>query len=134
MTITVQWDNDDKTVIRYDFTGYWNWAEFREKAQLAFVMTRSVAHQVDTISNFLPDTHIPKDAFIHFRRVMMDAPPNRGVNVIVGASQFIHVLVTIFSRIYTQLGKRLLLANSLEDARHILDKQRGQLSDANTSS
>ena len=134
MGVIVQWDNDDKTVIRYDFTGYWDWAEFREQAQTAFAMTRTVGHQVDTISNFLPGTHIPKDAFIHFRRVMMDAPSNRGVNVIVGASQFIRALVTVFSRIYTQLGKRLILADSLEDARHILNKQRGQLSDANTSS
>ena len=133
MTITVQWDNDDKTVIRYDFTGYWNWAEFRKQAQTAFAMTRSVEHQVDTISNFLPGTHIPKDAFIHFRRVMTDAPPNRGVNVIVGASQFIRALVTIFSRIYTQLGKRLMLADSLEAARDILNKQHGQPSDVNTS-
>lgn len=134
MSITVQWDNDDKTVIRYDFTGYWNWTEFREQAQTAFAMTRSVEHHVDTISNFLPGTHIPKDAFLHFRRVMTDAPPNRGVNVIVGASQFIRVLVTVFSRVYTQLGKRLILADSLEDARHILAKQRRQSSDANTSS
>jgi hypothetical protein len=133
MSVTVQWDNDQKTIIRYDFVGYWDWADFREKAQEAFSMTRSVEHQVDTISNFLPTTHIPKDAFIHFRRVMTDAPKNRGVNVIVGASQFIRALVTIFSRIYQQLGNRLVLADSLEQARNLLQSRRGRQADANIS-
>jgi hypothetical protein len=131
MSITVQWDNNDKTVIRYDFTGYWTWTEFRQRAQEAFAMTRSVEYRVDTISNFLPGTHIPRDAFIHFQRIMTEAPKNRGVNVIVGASPFIRTLVTIFSRFYAQLGKRLILSDSLEAARHILDKQRGQSSGVN---
>jgi hypothetical protein len=130
MSITVQWDNEEKTIIRYDFTGNWDWVEFRERAKEASALTRSVEHRVDSISNFLPGTHIPKDAFIHFRRVMSDAPKNRGVNVIVGASQFIRVLVTVFSRIYKTLGERLIIADSLEDARVILAKRREHQSDA----
>ena len=124
MGVTVQWDNDEKTVIRYDFTGYWDWAEFREKAQEAFAMTRSVPHKVDTISNFLPGTSIPRNAIFQFRRIMTEAPENRGVNCIVGISHFIRTLVTIFSRIYTQLGERLMVADSLEHARSILEERR----------
>ena len=124
MGITVQWDNEEKTVIRYDFEGYWEWSEFRKKAEEAFAMTRSVKHKVDTISNFLPGTSLPKNAIFQFRRIMSEAPENRGVNCIVGASNFIRTLVTIFSRIYTQLGERLIIADSLSQARSILKKRR----------
>jgi hypothetical protein len=50
MPITVNWDNDAKTVIRYDFEGHWNWDEFRAAANEAFVFTRSVQHRVDRLA------------------------------------------------------------------------------------
>jgi hypothetical protein len=124
MGITVQWDNEEKTVIRYDFRGYWDWAEFREKAEEAFAMTRSVSYKVDTISNFTHGTSIPRDAMFQFQRIMTNAPENRGVNCIIGISQFIRILVTVFSRINTQLGERLIIADSLEHARSILKQRR----------
>jgi hypothetical protein len=124
MGITVQWDNDEKTVIRYDFRGYWDWAEFREKAEEAFAMTRSVSYKVDTISNFTHGTSIPRDAMFQFQRIMTNAPTNRGVNCIIGISQFIRILVTVFSQIYTKLGERLIIADSLEHARLILKQRR----------
>jgi hypothetical protein len=122
--ITVQWDNDEKTVIRYDFQGYWDWTEFREKAIEAFILTRSVDHKVDTISNFLPGTTIPRNALSQFRNIMTEAPENRGVNCIVGVSVFIRTLVNVFSRLYPQLGERIIVAASLADARAILKKRR----------
>jgi hypothetical protein len=127
MGITVQWDNEEKTVIRYDFTGYWDWAEFREKAEEAFTLTRSVHYRVDTISNFLPGTFIPRDAIFQFRRIMTEAPENRGVNCIIGVSQFIRTLVNVFSRFYPQLGERLMVATSLAQARSFLEQRRSSI-------
>jgi hypothetical protein len=124
MGVTVQWDDDAKTVIRYDFEGDWDWTEFGVKAQEAFAMTRSVEHKVDTISNFKPGAKVPQDAFFQFRRAMTKAPKNRGITVIVGATLFIRTLVTVFSRIYKQLGERLQLADSLEQAQTILQERR----------
>jgi len=133
MGITVQWDNDEQTVIRYDFTNNWNWVEFQERVKEVFAMTASVDHTVDTISNFLPGANIPKDAFFQFRRAMVNAPKNRGITVIVGASLLIQTLVKVFSRIYTSLGERLILADSLEQARTALDERRKQAVDSKTN-
>src|SRR5688572_14922021 len=124
MSITVNWDNADKTIIRYDFQGKWTWDEFRVAANEAFGLTRSVQHRVDSISNFHPGASLPSDALFHFSRAMRDAPPNRRTTVIVGGTPFINNLVSTFSRIYRPLGKRLLIASTLDEARKKLAAQR----------
>jgi hypothetical protein len=55
---------------------------------------------------------------------MANAPSNRGVSVIVGGSAFIKAMVGVFSRLNQSLGKRLLLADTLEQARAMLSARR----------
>jgi hypothetical protein len=124
VTIKVVWDNDEQTTIRYDFEFGWKWEEFHAAAEEAFAMTRSVEHKVDTITNFKPGVSLPPNAMLHFRRAMVDAPPNRGMNVIVGGPMFVKTMVSIFSKINRSLGERLMLASSVEDARERLEARR----------
>jgi hypothetical protein len=124
MSVKVSWDNESKTTIRYDFEGEWTWDEFRAAAQVAFALTRSVTYTVDTISNFPPGTRLPANAFLQFRRAMADAPKNRGVTVIAGGSSFIKTMVSVFSKVNKQLGERLMVVDSLQEARKVLTERR----------
>jgi hypothetical protein len=124
MNVKVSWDNDDKTTIRYDFEPHWTWDEFYKVAEDAFALTRSVEHTVDSISHFKPGANLPPNALMHFRRAMVNAPKNRGVTVIVGGSMFIKMMVTVFSKLNRQLGERLLLADTLAQARVMLAARR----------
>jgi hypothetical protein len=124
MPITVTWDNDDQTAIRYDFDGRWTWSEFHRAANEAFALTRSVTQTVDSISYFKPGVTLPPDALFQFRHAMADAPSNRGTTVIVGGSAFIVMMVSIFSKLNKALGERLLVANSLDQARALLAARR----------
>lgn len=120
MNVTVSWDNPEKTIIRYDFEPTWTWPEFYQAVANAFAMTRSVGHTVDSISNFKPNAALPPNALFQFRRAMIGAPKNRGLTVIVGTSPYIRKMVGMFSQFNHSLGKRLVLADSLEDARSLL--------------
>jgi hypothetical protein len=120
MSIAVLWDNTEQTIIRYDFEGQWVWSEFFTATQQAFALTRSVPHTVDSISNFKPGAALPSDALFQFRRAMASAPPNRGVTVIVGGSTLIKTMVIVFGKINRQLGERLFLADTLDQARALL--------------
>jgi hypothetical protein len=124
MTVKVSWDNEDRTTIRYDFEGYWIWKDFYAAAETAFAMTRSVDYRVDSISYFRVGATLPPNALMHFRKAMVNAPKNRGVNVIVGGSMFIRTMVKVFSRLNRALGERLVLADTLEDAREVLTARR----------
>ena len=39
MTINVDWDSADKTIIRYEFTGNWTAHEFDNAVELSFRLT-----------------------------------------------------------------------------------------------
>jgi len=120
MGITVLWDNDEQTIIRYDFEGRWVWSEFYTATENAFALTRSVTHTVDSISNFKPGAALPSDALFQFRRAMATAPKNRGVTVIVGGSTLIKTMVIVFGKVNRQLSERLFLADTLEQARALI--------------
>jgi len=120
MNVLVSWDNKKHTVIRYDFSPRWTWDEFSTATAEAYTMTRSVEHKVHTISNFRPGASLPPNALFQFRKAMANAPSNRGINVIVGSSTFIKMMVTTFSRFNRQLGERLKVVDTLGDARDFL--------------
>ncbi len=124
MNITVAWDNDEQTIIRYDFDKGWTWREFYTATDQAFVLTRSVTHTVNSISYFKPGVVLPPDALFQFRRAMTNAPKNRGVTVIVGGSTFIITMVSLFGKLNKRLGERLMIADSLERARAVLAARR----------
>jgi hypothetical protein len=124
MNITVSWDNKQKTVIRYDFEGRWTWEEFYSASSQAFAMTCTVKHRVDTISNFKHGSVLPPNALIQFRQVMLNAPKNRGINVIVAHNSFVATLVKIFSNLNKRLGERLAVVDSLDEARMLLADRR----------
>jgi hypothetical protein len=125
LSVRASWDNEEHTVVRYDFETHWTWDEFRTASVAAFAMTRTVEHTVDTISNFRPGQSLPPNALFQFRRAMADAPKNRGMNVIVSDSPFIRSMVTTFSRFNKQLGKKLKVVASLDEAREFLSQGRG---------
>lgn len=120
MPVTVSWDNEEKTVLRYDFDLIWTWDEFFTTIGDAFAMTRSVGHTVDIISNFKPGASLPSNSLFQFRRAMSHAPRNRGRTVIVGSSTIVRSMVMLFSRFNRHPGERVHLADSLEHARTIL--------------
>jgi hypothetical protein len=123
MGITVVWDNDEQTIMRYDFEGQWVWSEFFAATAEAFTLTRSVTQTVDSISNFKPGAALPSDALFQFRRAMATAPKNRGVTVIVGGSTLIKTMVIVFGKVNRQLGERLFLADTLDQARMLISSR-----------
>ena len=120
MSVSANWDSDAKRIIRYDFEGHWTWEQFRTAANEAFALTRSVEYRVDTISNFLPGADLPPNALFQFNRIMKNAPPNRGIVVIVGGTMFINNLVSMFTTVYKALGQKIKIAPTLVEARKIL--------------
>lgn len=122
--IKVSWDNEAKTILRYDFQGRWTWEDFYAASAQAFAMTHSVQHRVDAISHFHHGSVLPANAMFHFRHAMVSAPANRGMNVIVGANAVVRTLIKMFSSINKQLAARLAIADSLDDARMLLAARR----------
>lgn len=130
MGITVSWDDSNSTIIRYDLTGLWNWDDYFTAVEASAKMMESVNHPVGIIANFRADTMVPHNPTVRTPEVIPQdrkpMPRNLGLIVVTGGAGFLEVMLVGFCRAYHRVGKRFLVAGSLDDARAlILERLRG---------
>jgi hypothetical protein len=120
MSITVQWDNEQHTLLRWDFIGVWDWDDFLAAQKEANELINSVSHTVNVIGDVSKSYHLPPGAIGRFRTYRRDDPENTGRVVVVGASIYIKTMVDIFRGMFPNTGGNFTFANSLDEARSIL--------------
>lgn len=120
MSISVTWDNQAKTIIRYDFAGKWNWYGYEMAVGEAFGMMESVSHPVDFIFNMQNSQPLPEGATFYLKRTLELSPSGQSVIVIAHADKSAQATVSLFRRIYKKMEKRLLIAPSVDKARTVL--------------
>lgn len=124
MSVTVQWDNELHTVMRYDFGGRWTWDEFFQAYATAKTQMATVSHTVHFILNPLDEIaggYVPPGALTHVISIYRNTLPNTGMTVNVGAKRsFARSLMDIIGRVAPRVEKHFTYANSLEEARAFL--------------
>ena len=126
MGIEVVWDNEEKTIIRYDYGSAWTWEDYWAASQSAREMLKTVAYEVDIIANFEAGMRPPLSAISHFKQSLDTTPENLGVVVVAGRDDLLKALVSIFNKIYDQFRLTVLIASSLDEARAILAERRAR--------
>lgn len=116
MKIHVLWDNDEKTIIRYDYSKGWTWKDFAEADKIYQQMRAEVTHTVHIIANFEDGAFPPMGALGKFKSAQ-EGTPGDAVVVVVGGGLFITQLVSVFNRVYKALSRKLMVADSLDEAR-----------------
>lgn len=119
MKIRVEWDDPEKTVLRYDFLEGWTWSDYLAAVEVSNPMMKSVGYTIDFIANFEHSALPPLWTFAGFQRSRDYSPPNLGVIVVVGASRFVEALINlaVFTRLYKKLGQKIVVVHTLQDAR-----------------
>lgn len=123
MAIKVIWDDETKTILRYDFIGNWTWNEFYAASAEFHAQLDSVDHKVDTIINLTDSAGMPGNVLSQAYSAFQNQHPNdTGLNVIVSKGMLIQILVNTFSRVYSNFTENfeIHLVFSLEDARKYL--------------
>lgn len=124
MAITVNWEDDEKRIIRQTFEGAWSWQEFIDSCTNGnAALMKTVTHTVHIISDFTPSGPLPLGggAISQSRNVMKNYPENWGIIVIVSGSMFVRSLVMAFRRAYPRgYGAKTFAASSLDEAHAII--------------
>ena len=120
MSIQVAWDDQEKTIIRFDFDGKWNWYGYEMAVGESFGLIESVTHPVDFIFNMQRSATLPDGATFYLKRTLELAPSSQSKLVIAHADHWAKANVTLFCKIYKKLSGRLLTAHTLGDARKLL--------------
>ena len=125
MKLPVEWENEEKTIIRMIFAGNWNWHDFYEANVAVVALMQSVEHTVHTIADFRQSQGIPLDSpLVHARNAISALPDNWGILVIVTNNPLLEHLVNVFRITFRKMGARTFLAGSIEQA-HQLIVQKG---------
>lgn len=120
MSVTVDWFNEEKTIIKYQFEGQWKWEELYIALQQVDVMMNSVQHTVYIIVDYQKSSGVPAGALTHLRSSTMKAAPNWGGGVFIGISSLVQALLNVFTSLNKKLGERYATAKNMETAYSII--------------
>jgi hypothetical protein len=129
MPVSVIWDDEEHSIVRYILEGQWQWHEFHPLIDEAAAMTRTVSHRVDTVADLGRSGPLPvRNAFPTLKHLAAMTPPNamEGLFVVIGGSTFVQALGATFKRIYPQMGAPVYFVNTLEEARILIATHRAR--------
>lgn len=117
MSIQVEWDNEEKTIIRYTFSAGWTIKEFQEaykkpREMIAISGTTLIGIIADDSEDSMP----PQDATLAFSRALRNG---RVPTVVVNISPASRILLEA-ARTSSKANRPVFFADSIPQARKIL--------------
>src|SRR3990172_6558845 len=104
MGVTVDWYDETKTIVHYQFKDKWTWDEFYVCWEWVRNAMETSAQKVAVITDLSGSLYIPPNPLLHLRALVQQHHPNyAGVTVYVGAGR----LGSIYSIVLEQLDPTL---------------------------
>lgn len=102
MKVSIDWDNDEQTIVRYTFEQGWDWQDLYAAMDNAGDMIETVPHSVDVLMDLSQSNLIPKNAISQIKRGY-DNPkkPNIGLTVVVTPNSFMNAIVSMAKKIWS---------------------------------
>jgi hypothetical protein len=118
--VQISWDDEAKTIIRYDFDYAWTWAELEAANEKLEAMLKEVSREVCTIAvqnykqHYMPHNPLSKISAMLPRRSQQIR-----LTVIVAHSSLISSILGLIVKLYPS-ASHLRFANTLDEARAMI--------------
>lgn len=119
--IIAAWGNEERTILWVQFQHGWTWDDLYEAIETTYAMTETVNHNIDLLVDFRAGERVPQGAFAQFHRMKGVQHPRWAFHVMLARSNFIGVLLDVFSKVAPQLQYRVV--STAEEAHTILSKR-----------
>lgn len=116
MPVRIEWDNDEKTVIRYVFSGAWTWDEYLPCLEKGRQWMAETANTVCILNDMQQVTKFPPNFISKAHNVIGSRPPNTGLAVFVTRSSIFSVLYKILSQLMPTIPTEYILVQSEAEA------------------
>jgi len=116
MSIEVNWDNREKTVIRFDYTARWSWQDYYAALDETKSWVENLDYKVYFINKVDNIGHLPANAVNHFKKTAVEFGPYVHLTVIVAHSRFLHLVFDVFQRVAGEWSKNYRFVESMEEA------------------
>ena len=124
MTITAQWDNPEKTIVRQKFQGKWTGAEYSASIDEITNILKGIDYDVHWIGDMTDSVGIPVLNLLSVsgRVVKLIDRPVATITV-VHAHNYFQSLVNVVRRMSPALAERVYFVKTLDEAYSRLTKQ-----------
>lgn len=127
MAITVEWDDEARTIVRMSSCEAWDLDEFRHACLQSMALVRSVRHSVYVLSMIYLNFPIPHGILWQLRDLNKMRPPNWGGGIAITQDSFVTTLVATLSQIYMERNEnRLFIVKSEAEAYRVIAELKQQ--------
>ena len=123
MSISVDWDNQQQTVVRWHFVGSYTWDELSAALQTSSALIRSVPYIVDVIIDLRSGSGLPENAFGLTRSYLRSSPSNTGLLIVVGGNLLVRSFIQMYQKLSSHSRQQFVLAPTVEQAYTLFLKQ-----------
>lgn len=127
MGIQVSWDNQEQSVIRLVYDGFWGWEDFHQSFRDANQLMETSQTPCVLIIDMRASNYLPTGASTHFKVAGQDLTSDNfsGILVFVKADVIIRAMVELLIRQYPQLfgSVNVFYTNSIAEAQNLAREQ-----------
>ncbi|MDQ7027841.1 MAG: hypothetical protein Q9P44_20045 [Anaerolineae bacterium] len=100
MPIAVNWDNEEKTIIRWQFLAKWTWDDYYGALQNSRKLTQQATTMIDVIVDMRASKSLPSHLFTHAQNAIQTTSLNVGTIVVIGVTPLLRFAFNTFKRLY----------------------------------
>ena len=115
MPIEIEWVNDEKTLIRWNFVGRWTAEDFHETIRKSNELITAQDHTVNHIIDFSQSVGLPANVIKDARYGMSQMPKNLGQVVVIAEGRGVEFLAGSLQR-FSWFSNKIHLVKSNEEA------------------
>ncbi len=124
MTVRVDWDDLDHSILLYTLSCKWTWDELYEAADKGIAMTKTVSHNICIIVDYQSSQGLPPGAFAQFNRITRLMTPQTELVIIAGGGTLLLSLLNIFFLIAGNASSKYCWVSDLDKAYSTLAARR----------
>lgn len=116
MSATVNWFDEEKTIIVHYFDGKWTLQDYLQSLKDSELMLNTVDHPVTLFLDMTHSKGLPKGFMSVLRANAKRRHPNSGQVLMIGANPIILAFIKLFSKIYYNPNSRFFIVGSIDEA------------------
>lgn len=117
MSVHVEWDNPDKTAIRWTFVGRWTWGEYDDALKIALSLLESANHPTDYIVDVRQMGILPPDVVKRVKAQYLQQPEKLRYLIAVGFDANLRLFWDTFTDLPYARHLKMNYFETLEEAR-----------------
>jgi len=116
MTVRVQWDDPDHTILLYTLDCTWTWDEMFEAADKGVEMTADISYPIYVIVNYKSMHGMPPKAFAQFKRITQFMNAKIELVIIAGGGTLLLSLLNLFFLLAGNIASKYCWVSDLDKA------------------